>query len=197
MDQWNRMYLEVSEILNTKLPVHLTYHNWYHTFQVLNTAELIAKEEKVPEADILLLKIAALFHDIGFINGIAKNHEETGIAIAKDIFKKYSIVSGKEELIYGLIRATIIPQRPQNHLEEILADADLDYLGTHDFERKANILFQEITHDKPDLKPTEWNESQIRFLQEHHYFTDFSIRNRAPVKAENLRKLLESGTKRI
>ena len=33
--------------------------------------------------------------------------------------------------------ATKIPQKPQNHYEEVLSDADLDYLGRDDFLRLA------------------------------------------------------------
>ena len=33
------------------------------------------------------------------------------------------------EIICGIIMATKIPQRPKNYLEEIICDADLNYLG--------------------------------------------------------------------
>ena len=39
--------------------------------------------------------------------------------------------------------ATKVPQSPKNHLEEILCDCDLDYLGRDDFEKISNNLFSE------------------------------------------------------
>jgi hypothetical protein len=35
----------------------------------------------------------------------------------------------------------------------------------------------------------EWNKMQINFLQNHHYFTATSLKNREPKKRENLRDL--------
>ena len=81
--------------------------------------------------------------------------------------------------------ATKIPQSPKNHLEEILADADLDYLGRDDFEKISERLFQELALNDRN----EWNKIQISFFEKHNYFTDSAKRMRNEKKQENLEKI--------
>jgi uncharacterized protein len=91
-----------------------------------------------------------------------------------------------------MIMATKIPQLPKNKLEEILADADLEYLGTPDYENKADDLFWEMKYVDPSLTEEKWIRIQISFLQKHRYFTKFCQLNREPVKLTLLNKLVES-----
>ncbi|MBI3233265.1 MAG: hypothetical protein HYZ42_04375, partial [Bacteroidetes bacterium] len=95
-------------------------------------------------------------------------------------------------LIFGMIMATKIPQNPTTKLEEILADADLEYLGTSQFEPIAQKLYNELKIRKPEMTLYEWNTMQINFIEKHRYFTDFCIKNNEPVKQKNLLKLKES-----
>ena len=53
----------------------LTYHSLAHTMDVVDQSERIAKEEGVTGNDLWLLKVAALYHDIGFLKTYRK-HEE-------------------------------------------------------------------------------------------------------------------------
>lgn len=174
------------EIL-AKLPQHLTYHNLDHTAYVLDQVVFLAKQSNVPENDLHLLKLAALFHDTGFIDN-PKDHEEKGCKIAeKYLAKDYSPAELKK--IYGMIMATKIPQSPSNHLENILADADLEYLGTDQFEKIGETLFEELKHFNPDFTEQAWDELQLVFMQKHHYHTEYCRQNREPKKQENLLKV--------
>jgi hypothetical protein len=91
-----------------------------------------------------------------------------------------------------MIMATQIPQSPENKLEEILADADLEYLGTEAFERTANDLFRELQSINPDLTEEKWLNTQISFIGKHHFFTGFCKENREQTKQVYLQKLLQS-----
>jgi predicted metal-dependent HD superfamily phosphohydrolase len=171
------------EIL-AKLPDHLTYHNLDHTAYVLEKAIFLAKESHVSAEDLHLLKLAALFHDTGFIDN-PKDHEEKGCKIAEGYLAKgYS----KAELdkIYGMIMATKIPQSPTTLLENILADADLEYLGTDLFEQIGESLFTELKHFNPNFTEQAWDELQLVFMQKHHYHTEYCQKHREPKKQENL-----------
>lgn len=171
------------EIL-AKLPEHLTYHNLDHTAYVLDKAIFLAKQSNVSARDLHLLKLAALFHDTGFIDN-PKDHEEKGCKIAESYLAgEYS----QEDLakIHGMIMATKIPQSPTNHLENILADADLEYLGTDLFEQIGESLFVELKHFNPNFTEQAWDELQLVFMQKHHYHTDYCRQNREPKKQENL-----------
>ena len=81
-----------------------------------------------------------------------------------------------------MIMATKMPQSPNNKLEEIIADADLEYLGSVDVAEKATRLFRELQWLNPSLTAAQWKKTQISFLQNHRYFTRFCKDNREPLK---------------
>ena len=175
--------------LNDELPSHLEYHCAQHTHDVLKSAELIAEHEHVVGHDLLLLKIAVLYHDFGFVN-TTLNHELEACALAEDDLPRLGLATDELIKVCEMIMATRIPQTPKEHLGQILCDADLDYLGTHLFEELGSRLYRELKHSNPNLTIERWSQMQISFLEKHHYFTEFSKKKRTPKKAENLRKLI-------
>ena len=83
-DIFKSIKLPILKRLENELDPRLGYHNLSHTLDVLEQAEVIAKQEKISdEHDILLLKTAAVFHDSGFLM-VYKNHEEKSCEIALD-----------------------------------------------------------------------------------------------------------------
>src|SRR5690606_33540301 len=138
--------------LETELPPHLTYHNTTHILDVFEATIRYAELEDISKEDTLLLKTASLFHDSGFIVQ-AENHEQISCDIAQQYLPDLGYSQAQIDRIIGMIMATKIPQTPLNHLEQIMADADLDYLGRDDFEEISERLFQELKiQDK-----NEWN----------------------------------------
>lgn len=179
---------EVLERLESELPSYLTYHSVEHTKYVLKMAEYLAWREGCSDEEVLLVKIAAIFHDIGFIEG-RENHEQKGCEIATKALKGYGFEADSISKVCGMIMATKIPQSPTNLLEEILADADLEYLSTQNFEPISEMLFEEIKHFTPAFTREKWNEIQIDFLSKHSYHTDFCQRNKESFKQQHLLKL--------
>jgi uncharacterized protein len=96
------------------------------------------------------------------------------------------------DIICGMIMATKIPQQPKNLLEEIIADADLDYLGREDVYSIADTLFKELKIHANLTDENVWNQVQVNFLNSHSYHTNYSKRLRAPKKQQYLEKLLNS-----
>ena len=82
--------------------------------------------------------------------------------------------------------ATKIPQKPQNLLEEIIADADLDYLGRDDFFIIGDQLFNELKATYVVNQVSDWDQIQIKFLENHHYFTNTAQTLRGEPKGKNL-----------
>ncbi|WP_111668954.1 HD domain-containing protein [Algoriphagus litoralis] len=183
--------MEFEEIQHTvyqeilaKLPKHLTYHNLDHTAYVIKQVIFLGKEHQLSDEELHLLKLAALFHDTGFIDN-PKDHEEKGCKIAKSYLE--GAYSGAElDKICGMIMATKIPQSPTNLLEKIIADADLEYLGTDQFEKIGKTLFEELKHFNPDFTEQAWDELQLVFMQKHHFHTQYCQKHREPKKQENL-----------
>lgn len=74
--------LHIIDKLQKGLSPALTYHNVAHTLDVLKQAVDIAKNEGIAdENDLLLLKISALYHDVGFLK-IYAGHEEISCQVA-------------------------------------------------------------------------------------------------------------------
>jgi hypothetical protein len=176
--------------LENELDSRLGYHNITHTLDVLEQAEVLAKQEKVTDKqDLLLLKTAAVFHDSGFLF-VYKNHEEKGCEIASESLRN---VFSEDDIkkICGMIMATKIPQTPNTLLEQIICDADLDYLGRNDFEPISRNLYKEFLTFKIIPEDMIWDHIQIKFFESHHYFTGTSISKRNGEKLKHLKILKE------
>ncbi|MDP9081441.1 MAG: HD domain-containing protein [Bacteroidota bacterium] len=174
--------------LRKELPKHLSYHSVDHVKDVYNSCREIGREEKISPYEMKLLLTAALYHDSGFLRG-ANAHEEESCRIAQDSLLNFGYTAEEIERICGLIMATKIPQLPKNHLEEILADADLDYLGRDDFFAIGDKLFKELSVFGILSTETEWNHVQVKFLEGHHYFTQTTIKLRQEKKMEHLARV--------
>lgn len=191
MRNFKKIQNHVVEILIEGLPPYLTYHCVDHTLYVLNRAEYIGIKEKIGKEDMFLLKVASLYHDIGFIHH-SQNHEDLSCEIAQKELKVFEFHDGEIDKICGMIQATCIPQKPQNHLENILADADLEYLATNRFFPVADRLYRELLHFNPELTLEEWNNIQVKFISSHHYHTRYCRQYKERFKQKNLKKLLQT-----
>lgn len=174
--------------LERELPARLTYHGLHHTLDVLAITKELCFLENVSAYDTVLLKTAALFHDCGFIISNVE-HEEKGCRIARQYLPRFGYNPNEIEQICGMIMATKIPQNPQNFLEEIICDADLDYLGREDFYEIGSTLFCELQAYEILETEQEWNLIQVKFLENHHFFTATNRQRRAPQKAAYLDEL--------
>lgn len=180
---------KVLEVLSTRLSPMLTYHNVDHTLQVLEQCQHIAKGEGITNPkELLLLKVAALYHDIGFLF-VYNNHEDRGCEIVRMEMADSGLTPDDLDKICALIMATKIPQSPKTHLEQILCDADLDYLGREDFAAISNNLKKEFIAYGIVKDEAEWAEKQILFIQGHEYFTGTSRKLRSPTKQQHLMQL--------
>jgi uncharacterized protein len=174
--------------LLAELPAKLSYHTIDHVRDVYGAAELIGKQEGVSEADMQLLLTAAAYHDAGFIKGAA-GHEEESCRLATGTLPYFGYKPGDIEKICGMIRATKKPQSPKSHLEEILADADLDYLGRDDFFTIGDKLYRELLASGIVNNEEEWHQVQVRFFENHHYFTKTSVNLREAKKEQHLKQV--------
>jgi uncharacterized protein len=171
--------------LQKELPKNLTYHSAEHIKDVYSSAETIARLEKVDGEDLTLLLTAVLFHDAGFLRQ-QKDHERVSCEIAAETLPQYDYTPEQIERICGMIQATKIPQTPHNRLEEIICDADLDYLGRDDFFKIGNGLYEELCMYGIIDSEHDWNKLQVRFLEKHKYFTKSARKLRKPKKDEYL-----------
>lgn len=174
--------------MTAELPGNLTYHGIHHTLDVLDAAQRIGAAESLSEADMKLLRVAVYFHDVGFIS-VYRGHEEIGCQMARELLPAFGFDEQMIENICGMIMATHLPQEPMTLAEQVIADADLDYLGRDDFYKVGNTLFEEFKIYMGITSEEEWNQLQLKFLRSHEYHTQYSKTIRSPEKAKRMREI--------
>ena len=160
----------ILDMLEKELPDYLFYHNVKHTVDVVTEVELIGWGEGCSDEEILILKTAGLFHDVGHTVAY-DNHEYHGTIIAKEMLPKYNYSPEQIEKICSIIMSTKLPPKPTNLLEDIICDSDLDYLGRSDFIPVSNTLFEELKAQNKMGSLNDWNKIQVKFISGHQYFT--------------------------
>ena len=175
----------IMKVLQDGLSPNLHYHSIEHTQDVVRAVEFYALREGVTDEGLFLLKSAATYHDAGFVENYEKN-EPIGARMAEEILPKYGYSEKHIEDIKKLIYVTQIPHRPKNQLEEIICDADLDYLGRDDFFEISDKLKRELMEHGKIANSRAWDEIQVSFLTNHRYFTKTAIELRKAKKIENL-----------
>ena len=187
---FDKLYPLVIKMLRDQLPAHLYYHSPEHTIDVIESAERIAVSEGCSLEEISLLKLAALFHDTGYVKDM-REHEKHGCEIAREMLSAKHVDTEKISIICEIIMATKIPQSPKTKLERIICDADLDYLGRTDYFPISENLHREFLAFEKIKNDKDWIELQQIFLQSHTYFTKTSVALRQTGVEENLRKIGE------
>ena len=179
----------IFEKLKRELPGDLFYHGIHHTVDVTKVALQIANREGVCDQTSLgLLETAALYHDCGFIYTY-QDHEEAGCSVVRDTLPLFGYTADHIQIICGLIMATKLPQTPRTYLEDIICDADLDYLGRPDFKAIGDTLFQELLVRNKVTDIATWNKRQVDFLSQHSYKTKTSQELREMGKQSHLSEL--------
>jgi len=187
--QFQNLMSRVIGMLEKDLDPRLTYHNPGHTRDVLFQAERIARGEGITDPqELMLLRISALFHDTGFLLTYA-DHEQASCGIMNQYMKEIGMDEVSIARIAGMIMATKIPQSPGNKLEEIICDADLDYLGRDDFAPISSGLMKEFLCFGVIGSEADWDRLQIKFFESHSYFTETCKSGRAPIKSKHLEQL--------
>jgi TolB-like protein/predicted metal-dependent HD superfamily phosphohydrolase/Flp pilus assembly protein TadD len=178
----------ILRLLQEKLPA-LAYHNMEHIQDVLESSMRIAEAENISDEEVKYVRLAALFHDAGFIYQ-REEHEKRSVEIAREILPRFGINKEQLVLIASMIMATKIPQKPTSQLDRIICDADLDYLGRDDFDQISAGLYEEFKSEGLVETEREWNLVQKTFFESHQYHTDYSVKNRAALKQRHLQEIL-------
>ncbi len=189
---YNRAERLILKRLETELSPKHHYHGVFHTIDVIKAVEEIAPLENVSGDDFILLKTAALYHDAGFLQQHTAN-EPIACDIARETLGQFGYNQQQIELICRIIMATALPHNPQNILEYIICDADLDYIGTDEatYEENTRRLRAELAEFGLVMEQHEWLEMQIMFLESHCFFTKTNQQRREPMKQIILQKLKE------
>lgn len=177
--------------LSRDLAPALVYHSLVHTCdEVLPAAEHYAERAGVRGDDLLLLRTAAYYHDLGFITHYA-GHEAASVAIAAAALPEFGYHPRQISRISGMIMATKLPQSPHTPLERLLADADLDVLGHPNFLARNQALRAELASYGGAMTDEGWYSNQIKFIANHRYWTPEAAGERDAGKLRSIALLRE------
>jgi adenylate cyclase len=186
---------DIINSLKSQLPDELEYHDLRHTLNTEKSAMRFAKLEGIEGEELILLRTAVLFHDAGYIVS-SDGNEEKAIDIMKRTLPRYGYSEKQIELVESLIRATMRGVSPETRLQQILCDADHDYLGRADYHHIASKLRKELENYGRFMSNEEWIRFQLNYLEnEHRYYTNTAINIRLPGKKKRIQELKEALTK--
>ena len=183
--------LYILDRLQLELKPGLSYHCVGHTLAVLEATRILADAEKIEPHQKILIETAALYHDAGMIIQY-HDHESASVVLAQQTLPEFGYSISEIDEIAGLIMVTRLPQRPYNHLEQIICDADLDYLGQDNlFINSFKLRLEWQVNGIKNTTLPEWFDIQIKFLSEHQYFTNSALLLRNEKKLKHLKEIKE------
>jgi predicted metal-dependent HD superfamily phosphohydrolase len=179
----------IIDLLSGNLPADNYYHNLSHTKRVVALVTALAKEENCNENEILLVQLAAWFHDVGFIHQ-NEGHEEVSKRIAYDYLKSKDFNENDINTVLRLIEVTKLGVLPNDILECIIKDADCGHVILDDYLDIAEKLKTEISCKKgTTIETLDWLNQNKDFLQKQRFFTNYAKRNWQSLKENNQFKL--------
>ena len=152
------LVIETVEHLASTLDPTLYYHSPDHTKDVLRQTMELAEEDALDSRDVLLLAIAAAFHDAGFLEQRPKN-EPIGAQMAVQAMSASGRFSQVEQdLVEQMILDTqLVMEGPaqisNSRLSPWLLDADLANLGRDDFWDQTRLLAKELEIESASMLP--------------------------------------------
>lgn len=173
-----------AKLENSPLLSQFFYHGWMHTKSVYDAICYLAASEDIMDDDARLLKIASLYHDTGYISGDEEYHEYKSAVIAREELHSFGFSEYEIEEVCRLIISTISGKEPLDILENIMRDADLEYLGRDYYPYVSELLRRERS-----ILHSVWKREQITFLERHKFVTSSAQKFFNHQKEINIRKL--------
>jgi hypothetical protein len=170
--QWIREAREYAlDYVRTHMPDKHYFHNQAHVEQVVHAAEQLAGAAGLDTSDRAALLIAAWFHDLGYAEG-AKDHEARSAAKARLFLEERQAEASFIRTVEAAILATRMPQNPENHLQSLMADADLSHLGGTDYWHFIGLLREEMKAAQGKvMDDEEWLAFEVSFMEKHRFHT--------------------------
>lgn len=190
---YNQIYKRVENyvvgLYDKTLHPELVYHNLEHTRNVVSKTKEIAGHYELSERNMLIVYIAAWFHDIGYLYTEPETHEEKGAEIMTKFMTDQSREMDLVDEIEQCIMATKPGKKPANLCEQILKDADTYHLGTKDFRVLNKLVIAENKLRDPNFSTEESNRKVVELLEKHHFYTSYCKDRLSEGKQKNLKKL--------
>ena len=157
--------------LRDELPHDLYFHNAKHTKDVYTQTELLGRAEELSQEEMLIVRTAALFTDIGYINDY-HNHIQESVVAAREILPKFKYSEIQIETICNLIYSIGNPDSAKNKLEFILIDSLFDHYGRIDYLDTVVNRYNELKIRIPSVDISDWLSDEIRWVEKFEFYTE-------------------------
>lgn len=185
----------VMRLLRDGLTKDHIFHNLQHALAVRSAALDIGQQLDFSEEEMEILELAALFHDVGFLEAY-EGHEQVSKRLAKEFLESQGYDVPKTEKVVNCIMATVPGKQPENQLEEVIKDADLMGLGMDNYPVALAALRHEWdVFQNKSFTDIEWFELNDKFVSSHEYYTEVAQKLYGEKKEQN-RKFLKKTAKK-
>jgi len=179
----------VSNLFERQLSPKNYYHNLEHTRNVLKSVNQISKMENCTAHDVLLLQLAAWFHDTGYVK-VDDGHEAESVGIVHQFMKEAGLPIADFTTVEQLILVTKMGEEPKTLLQKIIKDADCAHVASDDFLTISDRLRLELKYkNEQDISELEWLKKNKDFIANHKFYTPFAQVKLQPKKEMNAYEL--------
>lgn len=162
----------VLELLNENLSPKFVFHNQRYTVQIVHAVSVISKAEEVALNDQFILKVAAWFHHVGFIER-KKNHREISAEIAADFLRSFEVEAEAVDQVTSTILKSESPWDVSSTLDMILYDADYYFLAASNYREMLDRRREEMTQIQGPLSALVWADFIEECFVQHQYLTNY------------------------
>ena len=179
----------VTDLLTHVLSDKCLFHTIQHTLDVLKNAEIIGRYSGLNEDEMNILKVSALFHDVGYIDAY-DDHELYSAERAMNFLASKDIDMDVINQVREAILSTKTPQSPKDTISCILCDADLMNLTFDDYFEQIDLMRHEWANvGKAKLNREEFHAQSLEFFQTHQYHSQYGKLVLQPMKEETELKI--------
>jgi predicted metal-dependent HD superfamily phosphohydrolase len=167
----------------------LIFHNLKHTQTVVQRTKEIAAHYNLTEKEMLVLYVAAWFHDVGHLFTSLKNHEDKSVEVMRKFMNDYDNDKELTAEIEGCILSTKMPRNPLTLLQQIICDADTYHFGTKDFKNTNKQMREEYNLREQSISKEDWDEGTLEMLNAHQFYTAYCRDMLDKSKEDNIKKI--------
>jgi hypothetical protein len=160
----------IIKLFDEEAPPNLYFHNSVMVKSICNQVELIAKAEKLPDEEFIILKLASVFLLSGYITDYEKPMEAS-LRLAEEILPGYGFTQHDVDSTKTIIRNSFFNKR-ESLSDSILHDARYDYLGRVDYLKLIERLLREQTEYGKHSDSKTRIDSLLKELSDHEFITD-------------------------
>lgn len=181
----------ISAELTLRLGSELKYHSARHSDDVTSMAVALGACDGLSDHELLLLGIAAAYHDAGFIKQ-RNDHEVIGADRSKAAMEFENRFSSEDiNLVYRMILDTKLNLTGPSHyvttaLSPWLVDSDLANLGRYDFLEQTKLLAIEL-----QIPMDSMLEEALSLMNRHRWQSPAGNQNLQTQKEKNKEVLIE------